>query len=77
MEAYPAADPGELTEADLDRDHVETMAELLEELEDAAPTAPAPTCRKMEYDLCPGCYRKFVADPLGREQARKLHFSKN
>jgi hypothetical protein len=77
MEAYPVADPRELTEADLDQDQVEAMAELLDELEDAPAGSPAPAGRKMEYDLCPGCYGKFVADPLGREQSRKLHFSKN
>ena len=75
MEVFPAADAGELTAADLDQDHVEAMAALLEEIEDSDP-APA-TPRTLEYDLCPGCHRKFVADPLGRETTRKYRFSKN
>lgn len=82
MESYPAGVPGELTEADLDEDHLEAMAEMLAELEaredfDGPPPAPAPQRRSGEYDLCPSCYRKFAADPLGRERGRKPHFSKN
>ena len=82
MESFPAGVPGELTEADLDEDHLEAMAEMLDELEtregpDAPPPAPAPDRRSAEYDLCPGCYRKFVADPLGRENANKFDFSEN
>jgi hypothetical protein len=82
MESFPAGIPGELTEADLDADHLEAMAEMLEELESREelgdpPAAPAPDRRSAEYDLCPGCYRKFAADPLGRDRGRKPHFSKN
>ena len=83
VQVFPAADPGELTAADLDQDHVEAMAALLEELEASegrggAAEAPAtPAGASTEYDLCPACQRKFVADPLGRETTRKLRFSKN
>ncbi|OWK38469.1 hypothetical protein [Fimbriiglobus ruber] len=78
VESIPVGPPGELTEGDLDQDHVEAMAELLDELEDggAAP-APAPVCEKREFDLCQVCHRRFLADPLGRETSRKLQFSKN
>jgi hypothetical protein len=78
VEAFAAADPAELTEADLDTDHVEAMAELLSEIEDgeAAPE-PVPARKAMQFDLCPGCYGKFVADPLGRETAPKFDFSEN
>lgn len=78
MEVSVASEPALLTPADLDQDSVEAMAELLDELEadglDALPSAPA--TRPMEYDLCPTCHRKFLADPLGR-MGRKFHFSKN
>lgn len=82
IEVFAAADPAKLTEADLDEDHLETMAEMLAELEareelDGPPPAPVPQRRSGEYDLCPSCYRKFAADPLGRERGRKPHFSKN
>ena len=72
--AADASDPGP---ADLDQDQIESMAELLAELEASGGTAPEPTSRTMEYDLCGGCHRKFVADPLGRDAVRKLEFSTN
>ena len=78
MEVYPASESTELTEADLDQDHVETMAEMLQELEDSGEHAVCvPTTQKLQYDLCGGCHNKFVADPLGRESKPKLQFSKN
>ena len=36
MEAFAATDPAELTDTDLDTDHVEEMAQLLSEMEEAA-----------------------------------------
>lgn len=81
MEAFAATDPAELTDDDLETDHVEEMARMLCEMEeaDAEPQPLPPTSKKMRFDLCPGCYRKFVNDPLGREGAStaKLHFSPN
>lgn len=79
MDVFPAVEVRDLTEADLDQDHLDAMAEMLDELEDAGPDAlrPAPAARALEYDLCCSCHRKFVADPLGRDRARKPQFSKN
>lgn len=78
MEAFAARDPGELTEDDLDADHVEEMARMLSELEegDGEPEA-LPVCKKMRFDLCHTCFRKFVNDPLGRESTAKFDFSPN
>lgn len=77
MEVFPAHNPDELSAEDLDQDQVDAMAEMLEELEQGTESPSAvPACRKLEYDLCPGCHRKFVADPLGRT-ARKWRFSTN
>ena len=78
MEAYAAADPAELTDEDTDADHVEEMARLLTEQEEAGDvSALLPVCKKMRFDLCQSCYQKFLTDPLGRENAAKLHFSEN
>jgi hypothetical protein len=78
MEAFAATDPTELTDDDLETDHVEEMARMLCEMEqaDEEPELP-PTCKKMRFDLCPVCFRKFVNDPLGRETAAKFDFSPN
>src|SRR3954469_17456456 len=75
MELFAAHDPGEITEADLDDDHLEEMGQLLREAEDTD-LEPAPAYKKLRYDLCPSCHQKFLADPLGRE-AQKFDFSEN
>ncbi len=78
METFAIEERPQLTDADLEQDHIEAMAEMLAELEEAGDiTETVPTQSKREFDLCPACHRKFSADPLGREPARKLHFSKN
>jgi hypothetical protein len=74
MEVYAAHNPSELTEDDLDADHLEEIGQLLaEEGPDAEPT---PAFKKLSYDLCPSCHKKFLADPLGRE-LQKFDFSEN
>lgn len=78
MEAFAAVDPAELSDGDTEADQVEEMARLLGEQEDEGdgPALP-PVCKKMRFDLCTFCYRKFLADPLGRENAAKFDFSEN
>jgi hypothetical protein len=75
MKAYAAKDPAELTDEDVDADQVEEMARLLME-QDECPE-PLPSCKKMRFDLCTGCYRRFLGDPLGRESVAKFEFSPN
>lgn len=79
MEAYAAADPAELGEQDTDDDHVEEMARLLSAQEEAGDDGPElpPVCKKMRFDLCTFCYRKFLTDPLGRDSVAKFDFSEN
>ena len=79
MEAYAAKDAAELTDDDIDADQVEEMARLLNEQEESGDDLPEPTpaCKKMRFDMCSYCYRKFVADPLGRESVAKFDFSEN
>ena len=79
MEASAAKDPAELTDDDLDDDQTEEMARMLSERDDCDDDAlePPPANKKMQFDLCTCCYRKFVADPLGRETFAKFDFSEN
>lgn len=78
MDAFAAQDPAELTDADLSADHVEEMAQLLNDLEETGDEPPdvLPPRKVMRFDLCRGCYGKFLADPFGREAA-KFDFSEN
>jgi hypothetical protein len=78
IEMFAAQDPAELTEADLDVDHMEAVGELLrqmEETDEAIELEPASCHRR--FDLCSECRKRFLRDPLGRENASKFQFSKN
>lgn len=77
MEVYPAHDPEEITDDDLDQDHMDAISEMLEDADDASLEEPAPTYKKLQYDLCPDCQKRFLHDPLGKEASQKYHFSKN
>jgi hypothetical protein len=79
IEVFAAHDPSEITEADLDDDHMEAVSQLLREMEDnlADPEDLEETTQTFRYDLCPGCRKKFARDPLGKEAAQKFDFSEN
>lgn len=78
LEVYPAHDPTEITEADLDSDHMEEISQLLCQAEDLSEAEQVvPTTQHRRYDLCSGCREKFLRDPLGREVPQKLDFSDN
>src|ERR1700682_6570911 len=78
IEASAAHDPAEITEADLDEDHMEAVSELLRDLEEnSGAVEVAPSSKSFRYDLCSECHTRFVRDPLGKEAAQKFHFSKN
>jgi hypothetical protein len=78
IEAFAAQDPAELTEADLDEDHLEAVGQLLRELEESDGTLelPEPT-RNFRFDLCTECHQRFVSDPLSRECVQRVSFSEN
>ncbi len=74
VEVYAAHDPAELTEEDLDADHLEEISQML--TDESGDCDLAPAYKKLRYDLCSACHKRFLADPLGRE-ALKFDFSEN
>jgi len=81
MEVYAATARGHESASSLDDDAAEMMGDLLDALDGDSETdlelSLAPSTQSMEYDLCPNCRTRFAADPLGRDQLRKLRFSAN
>ena len=78
IEVFAAHDPAEITEADLEEDHMEAVSELLREMEESGgDEAVEPSSRRLRYDLCPKCRQRFLRDPLNREAAQKFDFSEN
>jgi hypothetical protein len=78
VEVFAAQDPAELTEADLDEDHMEAVSQLLEQMEEVDELVHVePSARQFRYDLCPECRARYLKDPLGKELAQKFDFSEN
>ena len=75
---YAAFDPTVADEEDDDRDHLQEIQDILERLGDAeSDQVDDDVYKELRFDLCPECRRKFVKNPLGRETAKVLDFSKN
>lgn len=79
IEVFAAHDPSEITEADLDEDHMEEVSQLLREMDEnlVGPDDLEQRTQHFRYDLCPECRKKFARDPLGKEGAQKFDFSEN
>lgn len=77
MEVYAAFDPSTVAE-DEDCDHLQEIQDILERLDDADNTQIGnDVYQQLRFDLCPECRKRFVKNPLGREPAKALGFSKN
>jgi hypothetical protein len=78
MEGFPTADAMELTEEDLEEDHLEEISELLDEIEQETGTGPdADVAKSFRFDLCSECYKKFLSNPLGKQTIHRFDFSEN
>ena len=79
IEVFASRETPALTDDDLDQDHLEAVAELLREAEEAeVEIRPEPRSAHLRYDLCCSCRTRYLRDPLGRENGtNKLHFSQN
>jgi hypothetical protein len=78
IEAYAATDPNEITEADLDEDHMDAVGQMLRECEEnEGNTELTEPYSSFRYDLCLDCHKKFVRDPLAKDKEQKFDFSKN
>src|SRR5712692_5687300 len=74
--AYPGFDPSEITDGDLDDDHMEAVAEVLQRDEGPSSEDMEPQeFRGFRFDLCPECHGRFLKDPLGKELLRSFDFS--
>ena len=78
IEVYAAYDPLEITEEDLEEDHMEEISELIKQMDGMEEQEIEDQVYKsFRFDLCPECHKKFLKDPLGREASRTIGFSKN
>lgn len=78
LEVYAACDPMEMDDADDDRDNLQEIHEILEQMDDAAdPRIGDDVYQQLRFDLCPECRKKFLKNPLGRKSTEQFDFSKN
>lgn len=77
LEVAPAFDPDMITEADLDADNLEEVANLLAAAEVEGGEIDRDEPQEFRYDLCPQCRDRFCQDPLGKGALRRLNFSQN
>jgi hypothetical protein len=79
IEIFAAQDPAEITDADLDEDHMEAVSQLLRDMEEQIGDGEDldPAHHNFRFDLCPECRRKFLRDPLGKDASQKFDFSEN
>jgi hypothetical protein len=77
LEIFPAFDPEDLSEADLDADHLQEVAEEIHEMEITGAELEDVNSKSFRFDLCPRCHGKYLKDPLGRDALRRLNFSEN
>lgn len=78
IEVFAAYDPLEITDEDLDQDHMEEISELIDNMSEVdASELEDQVFKSFRFDLCPDCHKKFLKDPLNREAVRTVDFSKN
>jgi len=79
IEVFAAHDATEITEADLDEDHIEAIGQMIQDMEELDEAIPyEPEARNFRYDLCPACRKRYLRAPLNKEAiVGKLDFSEN
>jgi hypothetical protein len=66
VEAFADPSPPVISEADLAKDHRQTMQELMAQLEGLSERELMDMVyRKMSFLLCDPCYRRWIEDPTG------------
>lgn len=70
IRVYAAADPMELTQADLDKDHLAEMRRILDAIKHRdAQELEDEIHQEFTFHLCPMCRKVYVKDPIGRSGA--------
>ncbi|QDU93044.1 hypothetical protein [Lignipirellula cremea] len=78
VETHAAIDPLAPEEQEDDRDHLLEIQDILESFHDQEVEQLGENpYRRHNYDLCAGCYKDYIRNPLGRELAAQIEFSDN
>ena len=78
IEVAPMYDPDEVTEEDLNADHLQQIVEEISKLESTGDfeieeTGP----RQMRFDFCRGCAQQFMKSPFQPKLPQRVTYSEN
>jgi len=77
LEVYASLNPEE-DAVDDDRDHLQEIQDILEQLDDAQDQQIGDDVyHHARFDLCSDCRKRYVKNPLGRLGLHQMGFSKN
>lgn len=76
IEVEPVLEVCEEDEREADRDHLSEIHESLDGLDFDDEFAMEPR-QRLRFDLCPHCFRRYQADPLGADSMPHFGFSHN
>ena len=78
MEVYAALSDAAPGDDEGDRDHLQEIQEILQNVDDAHdPQIGSDVYQQLRFDLCTECRKRFLKNPLGREVVKHFDFSKN
>jgi hypothetical protein len=77
IEVQAMLDAAEIPDLEEDRDYLDEIDETLMSMDLDVNSLPANEPRRLRYDLCPECFRRYIQDPLGAEMPLHVGFSHN
>ena len=78
VEVYAAYDPLEITDEDLKKDHKQEIADLLSDMNGMdAEELEEGVYKRLRFDLCAACQRRYLANPLAIKVHRDLRWTDN
>ena len=77
IEVETPLDLSSLEDLEEDRDYLNELNDVLEDLDVDDESLMEMLPQRMQFDLCPDCYRKFISDPLGADTRVPVGFSRN
>lgn len=76
IEIAAAFDPAVDDAEEDDRDHLEEIQDLLEDLRNSPSSdIGEDVYQELRFDLCPKCRKQYIKNPLGRQPAKVLDYS--
>lgn len=78
IEVAPAFNEDELTAEDLDQDHLQLIADEIQQMSSTSDfELPETGPKQVNYDFCPRCAERYLKAPLNPAPASRVTYSNN